>query len=270
MNIERLFLPACLMLAAALAGVAGCDPKESSDGKSASGFDSSAAGNRPEPARFGQRQEAVLSPEAKSMLEKAQGTTAGAGASSDPTADAGRWGKFFDGTAEKGPLDESKVSAVMAREGASRSVVNTVLSESRQQGADPLLVFSVIKQESGFDPRQRSPVGARGLMQIMPDTGRGLGVRNPSQLYDPEVNVKAGVRYLKDMFEKFSNVAMTQISTIDPFADNGVKSAIAAYNAGPGNVSKHGGVPPFSETREYVRKVLGYYADYRRQVASSS
>jgi soluble lytic murein transglycosylase-like protein len=264
----RLSRFACLLLPAFFIGFSGCDPSDSSSAPSTAGFDPTAPQNRPDPVRFGQRQEPQLSPEAKSLLDRTQSTTAGALAASDPTAQANKWGAFFDGSAQKAPLDESKIGAVMAREGVSSPIVNTVLAQSRQQGADPLLVFSVMKQESHFKAGETSPAGARGLMQIMPDTGRGLGVSNPAQLYNPQVNIQAGVHYLKTVFNQFSDVSMGQLSNINPFADNSVKSAIAAYNAGSGAVEKYHGVPPFSETRDYVQKVLSNYADFRRRLTS--
>jgi len=93
-----------------------------------------------------------------------------------------------------------------------------------------------------------------------------LDVHDPAALFDPRVNVRAGVRYLKGLFSTFSDVAMTQLSLINPLSDSGVKSAIAAYNAGPGAVQKYGGVPPYSETQGYVSKVLHYYQAYRNQL----
>ena len=265
------FLRTTLLLPALLLALSVCKPEESSDNAQEGGFDTTAPKNRPEPARFGARQEARFSPEAWDLVEKARG--AGGAAYADPAAEANRWNGFFDGSASAsafggGGADVSKIGAMMNRQGVSSSIVDTVLSESRSQGADPLLVLSVMKQESQFDPRAHSPVGARGLMQVMPDTGRDLGVRNPANLYDPKTNIRAGVRYLKGMFDEFSSVSMSQLATVNPFADNGVKAAIAAYNAGPGAVKKHQGVPPFRETRDYVVKVLNNYADYRRRLNS--
>jgi hypothetical protein len=245
-----------------LAALAACDPKESSNGSGA------VPTTPPDPVRFGQRQEPRFSPEAKDMLDRAKSHAAATGAAVDPTADAGRWSSYFDGAATRSPLDESKVASLMSREGVSGHIVDTVMKESRQQGADPLLVFSVIKQESSFNPKAKSPVGARGLMQIMPDTGRGLGVRSTAQLYDPQVNIRAGVRYLRSLFDQFSDVTMEQLATVNPFSDSGVKAAIAAYNAGPGAVSKYQGVPPFRETRNYVQKVLGYYEGFRQRLSA--
>jgi soluble lytic murein transglycosylase-like protein len=106
---------------------------------------------------------------------------------------------------------------------------------------DPALVAAVIEQESKFRSRARSNVGAQGLMQLMPRTGRWMGARN---LYDPAQNVDAGVKYIKYLSEKY---------------DGNLKKTIAAYNAGEGNVKRYNGVPPFRETQTYVRKVLHNY-----------
>jgi len=103
-------------------------------------------------------------------------------------------------------------------------------------GLPPSLVRSVMKAESGFQPRAVSPKGAVGLMQLMPGTALTLGV-NP---YDPAQNVDAGARYLRALLEKYNG---------------GLRHALAAYNAGPDAVEKHGGVPPFAETLDYIRRV---------------
>ena len=101
---------------------------------------------------------------------------------------------------------------------------------------DPLLVHAVIAIESGHRPDAVSPAGALGLMQLMPRTARMLGVSDP---FDPRANVEGGVAYLRRLADEFGTVL-----------------ALAAYNAGPGAVREHGGVPPFAETRGYVRSVL--------------
>ncbi len=112
---------------------------------------------------------------------------------------------------------------------------------ARAHGLDPRLVDLVIRMESGYNPRAVSPKGARGVMQLMPTTASMYGVRN---LFDPLQNIRAGVRYLKDLFQRFNS---------------DVSLALAAYNAGPDAVEKHRGVPPYDETRSYVRAILMAY-----------
>ena len=113
--------------------------------------------------------------------------------------------------------------------------------KAKKYDVDPALVAAVIEQESRFRKNAQSPVGARGLMQLMPRTGRWMGASN---LYDPAENVDAGVRYIKYLQRRF---------------DGDLKRTIAAYNAGEGNVRRYGGIPPFSETQHYVKKVLNNY-----------
>lgn len=122
-----------------------------------------------------------------------------------------------------------------------------VLAASKRHGVPPGLIHAVILKESAYRPRATSNRQARGLMQITPQTGRFLGVKKQQQLYDPHTNIHAGTAYLKYL--------MGQHDSID--------EVLAAYNAGSGNVRKYNGVPPFQETRRYVREVRRSYATHR-------
>ncbi len=119
--------------------------------------------------------------------------------------------------------------------------IDTIIQKASDRfGVNVDLIRSVVKTESNFDADVVSHAGAQGLMQLMPQTAQGLGVENP---FDPEQNVMGGTKYLKQMLDRY---------------DGDSKLALAAYNAGPGNVDKYGGVPPFQETQHYVKKVLNF------------
>lgn len=171
------------------------------------------------------------------------------------------------------PADEAQVLAVAAKQGMPVDLVRLAYREAKRQKVDYRMVLAVMKQESRFDPNATSRIwnkrkrrwesGARGLMQIMPGTGKDLGVSDPGRLYDPATNLEAGVRYLKQMWGMFSKTTFYQLSALNPWTRADVKKAIAAYNAGPGNVQDYGGVPPFEETQNYVVRVLQNYTRYR-------
>jgi len=112
----------------------------------------------------------------------------------------------------------------------------------------PLLIAAITRVESDFDPNELSHKGARGLMQVMPETGARFGVP-PSLLFDPERNIAAGTAYLSWLLDRY---------------DNDLDLALAGYNAGEGAVDKYSGIPPYRETRNYVRKVRSAFYELQR------
>jgi soluble lytic murein transglycosylase len=125
--------------------------------------------------------------------------------------------------------------------------LNAVIQDTaRRHGLNESLVMAVIQAESRFDHRAVSRKGAQGLMQLMPDTARELGVRNS---FDPVENIEGGVRHLRNLLDSFGGK---------------LHLALAAYNAGRDAVLQHRGIPPYPETQNYVRQVIQYYEQYEK------
>lgn len=120
---------------------------------------------------------------------------------------------------------------------------------SRTYGVSKSLLLAVAKQESNFNPNSVSHAGAQGIMQLMPGTAKTLGVKNA---FDPYENIMGGAKLLRDNIKSFGSVPL----------------ALAAYNAGPGAVKKYGGVPPYKETQDYVKKIMADLGDSAKRVQS--
>ncbi|MEI7530116.1 MAG: lytic transglycosylase domain-containing protein [Elusimicrobiota bacterium] len=133
--------------------------------------------------------------------------------------------------------------------------------EAKGQGVDLSLILALIRKESTFDPKAHNKSGARGLMQVLPSTAKWLGLKDTKQLWTPAVNIKYGVKYLKYLFGEFGAGSLADLKAVD-LKGEGIRKTLAAYNAGPGNVRKYNGVPPFKETKNYVEKVAEYFSGY--------
>ncbi|MDY6856294.1 MAG: lytic transglycosylase domain-containing protein [Thermodesulfobacteriota bacterium] len=134
---------------------------------------------------------------------------------------------------------------------AEQSFHTIIMQASIRHNVDPALVKAVILAESSFNPNAISYKGAEGLMQLMPKTARGLGVHDS---FNPEHNIKGGVKYLKRLLDRFNG---------------DIKLALAAYNAGTGKVLKYNGVPPYNQTKKYIKRVFFYYEYYKAEMAKA-
>ena len=121
-----------------------------------------------------------------------------------------------------------------------------ISAASKRHGVSTHLLNAIIKVESDYNPRAVSRKGAKGLMQIMPETMKALNIAN---VFDPWENIMAGARYFKQLFNRY---------------EGKLPLALAAYNAGPGVVDRFGSIPPFRETEDYVEKVIKYYYVFKR------
>lgn len=148
----------------------------------------------------------------------------------------------------------SSEASVLPSYSRNKNAFDQLIRQAAQQhGISEGLIKAVMHTESGFNINARSPVGAQGLMQLMPATARRFKVSNA---YDPQQNILGGAKYLSWLLKRFNG--NTQL-------------AVAAYNAGEGNVDKYGGVPPFRETQDYVRRVTSRYQNlYSSSLGSTS
>ena len=142
------------------------------------------------------------------------------------------------------PLTYVEVPEIEASTVVDRFFTSEIHSASQRYGVDARLIATVIRVESGFNPRAVSRAGARGLMQLMPDTARRLGVRDS---FNPRENIDGGVRHLRYLLDRYNG---------------DVTLALAAYNAGEVAVDTYGGVPPYDETQQYVLRITARIQTY--------
>jgi soluble lytic murein transglycosylase-like protein len=178
--------------------------------------------------------------EIQGMIAAMRGQGATTGGATPPSTS---FSSALQGASAGSPV-ATAASATGAAGGESTPYDSLIEDAARRNGVDPALLKGLIRQESNFDPTAGSSAGAVGLTQLMPATAASLGVSDPT---DPAQSIEGGAKYLKAQLDRFGG---------DP------AKALAAYNAGPGAVTRYGGVPPYAETQQYVQKVLGYARQY--------
>ncbi len=146
---------------------------------------------------------------------------------------------LYDGDSSASSNNYGSSSA--SSSGTRNSYDSYILASAQRHGVDPGLMKAMMHTESAFNPNARSPVGAQGLMQLMPATARRFKVSNP---WSPADNIEGSAKYIAWLMKRFNN---------------NVEFAVAGYNAGEGNVDKYKGIPPFKETRNYVKSVMSRY-----------
>jgi soluble lytic murein transglycosylase-like protein len=151
------------------------------------------------------------------------------------------------------PLKESlkKVSRRLYKLRSEKLYYPAIHEAADKYQVDPALIKAIIKAESGYNPEALSHRGAIGLMQLMPSTAKSLGVED---CFNPKHNINGGVKYFSQLLDRFNG---------------NVRLALAAYNAGSRYVKKYRGIPPFKATRIYVKKVIEYYQNYKKQLTTA-
>ena len=158
------------------------------------------------------------------------------------------WGNAQSSSARSGSSPNVSVNIDQFRTARPEDTYEGMIQEAAAAYDLPAsLIRAVMRTESAFNPHAVSHVGAQGLMQLMPGLAREMGVRDP---FDPRQNIMGGAKYLRKLLDTHSG---------------NIKLTLASYNAGPGNVARYGGIPPFKETRNYVKKIQGFLSSLDRE-----